>query len=748
MAIKGPAKQANNNQGQALSPGSARSQSAGKPAVPLVDNRPEAVVQRRLQELAKDNPGVVRLNALQKMADNNPDVARLNTLQAMVNTNPGVASLNALQKMANNSAGLPDPLKQGIEHLSGIPMDDVRVHRNSDRPAQLKALAYAQGTDIHLGPGQEKHLPHEAWHVVQQKQGRVKPTLQAKGQINLNDDAGLEKEADLMGAKAMAVNPMPLQEHQGFSAAGSTTDTMQLKVQGADGKILERPGLMKALRNQVDKDGVAYRSKLYQRLKAETTHKHNSTSEEKLNAHLKPNAAPRDKFSALAGAMVNKNKERVYSELGEMIDPSYAHTFTIQMVKDYLDGKKVPGMTLLGKGDILAPEAEPEEILASGSAEEKSLARVKKLKQTVERLNINRQAQSAKETAVIGADGKEQYEDENTQRIAEHFRNTVWYYGTTGEDNRNKEPWKNVMAWTDEVKKKLRPGYEGKSYSAGTRNTAYLDGMAKSSAPGGDGKNHQMMDMYYGGQEYEAWQTMRDPIIGAYIHRMMGYEGEYNQAESPDTTFRKNFPLGGDASKNQNRGWSWNAKPASNTGLADAGLPAEWANDKSATMEISRMVRKGVEKFGGTIVFEGSGIYWAGVFVKGARQSDTTIEAEAILPELIKSGGSRAAIGKGEYVFHWRGKETIPTRSIFLSMWRSYGKDYKEISGGEVIDSSGGKSEEGVSVEFTSNAKNAEKNPDGTDKHDGTKDEHYTDTTATVKRRDTPEPWFWAFPAR
>jgi len=50
------------------------------------------------------------------------------------------------------------------------------VHYNSDKPAQLQAHAYAQGTDIHLASGQEKHLPHEAWHVVQQKQGRVKPT--------------------------------------------------------------------------------------------------------------------------------------------------------------------------------------------------------------------------------------------------------------------------------------------------------------------------------------------------------------------------------------------------------------------------------------------------------------------------------------------------------------------------------------------------------------------------------------------
>ena len=90
-----------------------------------------------------------------------------------------------------------------MESLSGLSMSDVKVHRNSDKPAQLQAHAYAQGTDIHLGPGQEKHLPHELGHVVQQKQGRVKPTMQLKGKVNINDDAGLEKEADVLGAKAL-----------------------------------------------------------------------------------------------------------------------------------------------------------------------------------------------------------------------------------------------------------------------------------------------------------------------------------------------------------------------------------------------------------------------------------------------------------------------------------------------------------------------------------------------------------------
>ncbi|WP_287312859.1 DUF4157 domain-containing protein [Moorena sp. SIO1G6] len=111
-------------------------------------------------------------------------------------------SMRALRRDYENKTGLPDRLKAGIENLSGYSMDDVRVHYNSVKPAQLQALAYAQGTEIHVGPGQEKHLPHEAWHVVQQKQGRVMPTMQLKGGVKVNEEAGLEKEANEMGMKA------------------------------------------------------------------------------------------------------------------------------------------------------------------------------------------------------------------------------------------------------------------------------------------------------------------------------------------------------------------------------------------------------------------------------------------------------------------------------------------------------------------------------------------------------------------
>lgn len=111
--------------------------------------------------------------------------------------------------------GLPERLKVGIETLSGISMDNVRVHYNSPKPIQIQALAYTQGRQIHIAPGQEKHLPHEAWHIVQQQQGRVSPTLQAKQgtvDVSINNDASLEQEADVMGAKALQGTSTPLEQ--------------------------------------------------------------------------------------------------------------------------------------------------------------------------------------------------------------------------------------------------------------------------------------------------------------------------------------------------------------------------------------------------------------------------------------------------------------------------------------------------------------------------------------------------------
>jgi len=117
-----------------------------------------------------------------------------------------VASGEAAQARTPERTGLPNRLRAGVEALSGLAMDDVRVHRNSAEPERLGALAYTRGSDIHLGPGQERHLPHEAWHVVQQKQGRVRPTTQFRGAA-VNADSALEAEADAMAPQVMASQP-------------------------------------------------------------------------------------------------------------------------------------------------------------------------------------------------------------------------------------------------------------------------------------------------------------------------------------------------------------------------------------------------------------------------------------------------------------------------------------------------------------------------------------------------------------
>lgn len=160
--------------------------SSGESTIPFVDNRAGAIAQRKIQELAINSPQVKQAAQLQATTEN------------------GASQRQPLIQKQENKTGLSDHLKAGIENLSGYSMDDVNVHLNSDKPAQLQAHAYAQGTDIHVAPGQEQHLPHEAWHVVQQKQGRVQPTAQLKEKVAINDDKALEQEADIMGAKALS----------------------------------------------------------------------------------------------------------------------------------------------------------------------------------------------------------------------------------------------------------------------------------------------------------------------------------------------------------------------------------------------------------------------------------------------------------------------------------------------------------------------------------------------------------------
>lgn len=120
-----------------------------------------------------------------------------------------------------NLTGIPAQMKLNFERYSGLSFDDVRVHYNSDKPARLGALAYTRGTEIYVGPGQERSLPHELGHVIQQKAGKVRPTRWVGG-LPVNDQPALEREADAWAAFAgslPAVDRFP---------AESGSDTMQM----------------------------------------------------------------------------------------------------------------------------------------------------------------------------------------------------------------------------------------------------------------------------------------------------------------------------------------------------------------------------------------------------------------------------------------------------------------------------------------------------------------------------------------
>ena len=150
-------------------------QGSGGSAFQIVDARPGFLALRRLQELANGSPKVAQLRATQELIQNSSQVEELKTSQETIrnsdqqNQGVGLDETTGNSKLEQpkpiqkkeNKTGLPDNLKTGIENLSGMSLDDVKVHRNSAKPAALQAHAYAQGTDIHLGPGQEKHLPNE-----------------------------------------------------------------------------------------------------------------------------------------------------------------------------------------------------------------------------------------------------------------------------------------------------------------------------------------------------------------------------------------------------------------------------------------------------------------------------------------------------------------------------------------------------------------------------------------------------------
>lgn len=101
----------------------------------------QSLMGRTTLQRVEEDDLQTQLNPVQRVEEE-PAQAKLVTVQK-------VDDEESLQAKSTNS-GLPHQLKNGIESLSGMRMDHVKVNYNSDKPAQLNAHAYAQGSEIHV----------------------------------------------------------------------------------------------------------------------------------------------------------------------------------------------------------------------------------------------------------------------------------------------------------------------------------------------------------------------------------------------------------------------------------------------------------------------------------------------------------------------------------------------------------------------------------------------------------------------
>ncbi|HTJ42839.1 MAG TPA: DUF4157 domain-containing protein [Kofleriaceae bacterium] len=110
--------------------------------------------------------------------------------------------------LGGGGAPLPGDLRASMERSFAADFGGVRVHHGG-AAAALGAEAFALGNDLHFAAGRfdpssdagRSLIGHELAHVVQQREGRVSAGGQGKG-LAINDDGGLEAEADAWGAAA------------------------------------------------------------------------------------------------------------------------------------------------------------------------------------------------------------------------------------------------------------------------------------------------------------------------------------------------------------------------------------------------------------------------------------------------------------------------------------------------------------------------------------------------------------------
>ena len=269
------------------------------------------------------------------------------------------------------------------------------------------------------------------------------------------------------------------------------------------------------------------------------------------------------------------------------------------------------------------------------------------------------------------------------EELAKAFRETTFYYGTVG----GAETLKSVIkVFQDRAKAKAKargeefnkpyywPGARAKPFlehmggASSAEDTGWTGDRAHKGPAGENDTSSQMMDLYYG-EDNTTVHELRNPVIGKHVHEQMKYTGDYDHSKSGRDAYRETYGDGSDTAE----GWKW---PNQKWG-AEGEASALWKHPETGaaltgTMEISRIIRDGVAKYGGKLVFDGKHVIHKSNFVDGTYQGDTNKEARALFPMFAAHPGeSEVPFGNsgGKLIFHWGGKETIPTQALFRSHW-------------------------------------------------------------------------------
>jgi hypothetical protein len=151
---------------------------------------------------------------------------------------PTAEAAGALNATPGAGARMEPGLQHDMERSFGADFSSVRIHEGGAAGA-LGARAFTRGESIHVAPGElnpsspdsRSLIGHELAHVVQQRAGRV-ATPQGFGGLGINDDAGLEAEADRAGDRAARGEPAGMAHAGGTAATGHAPVQAKLRWAG------------------------------------------------------------------------------------------------------------------------------------------------------------------------------------------------------------------------------------------------------------------------------------------------------------------------------------------------------------------------------------------------------------------------------------------------------------------------------------------------------------------------------------